>query len=119
MKKSKIKNCPHLEKLQEQEHAQTEAYKKMLSETIKETYLNAKKLGIIENQTELSQLFGCSQPRVSNILKGSVEQFTIGKLLGFCIKLGISPNLQVKPLRIVKPDTRKALNEIKEQDMVA
>lgn len=106
-----------LNKLKEREEVQIEEFKKSIALTITETFYNWKKREKNITQTTFAKIIGCSQPRVSNIINGNVEQFTVDKLLGFCTHLEINPILQTKPLKNLKSDTRELLEKISEEDV--
>lgn len=103
-----------LNQLKEREEVQLEEFKKSIAATISETFKNWKEREKSITQTTFAKIIGCSQPRVSNIINGNVEQFTVDKLLGFCTHLGINPILQTKPLKNLKSDTRELLERINE-----
>lgn len=101
-----------LNQLKEREETQLEEFKKSIAATISATFHNWKEREKSITQTTFAKIIGCSQPRVSNIINGNVEQFTVDKLLGFCTHLGINPILQTKPLKNLKSDTRELLEQI-------
>jgi len=101
-------------KLKEREEVQLEEFKKSIAATIAATFQNWKEREKSITQTTFAKIIGCSQPRVSNIINGNVEQFTVDKLLGFCTHLGINPILQTKPLKNLKSDTRELLECLNE-----
>lgn len=105
-----------LAKFQEREDQVIEQFKKSIAATITETFRNLKAREKTITQTTFAKLIRCSQPRVSNIINGNVEQFTVDKLLGFCTHLGIQPVLQTKPLKTLKPETRELLESLAEDD---
>ena len=39
-------------------------------------------------QVDVAKLFGASQPRVSNLLKGRIDKFTVDTLVNWLSKLG-------------------------------
>ncbi|MBM24419.1 MAG: hypothetical protein CL760_01750 [Chloroflexi bacterium] len=86
-------------------------HKKQLAEDIAQTFKNWKKEYRI-TQEIFADLIGSSQPRVSNILNGRVDSFTVDKLIGFCARIELSANIQSKPLRNMKSGTKKFIEEI-------
>lgn len=105
-----------LDNLKVREKTVIDEYKKEIAKTIADTFHNWKERDKSITQTTFAKLIGCSQPRVSNIIKGNVDQFTVDKLLGFCINLNMNPVLQTKPLKNLKSDTREILDHITEED---
>lgn len=87
--------------------------KKELAATISDTYKNWKKDVKGMNQAFFAEFIGTSQPRVSNIISGKVDNFTVDKLLCFCVRLNIKAQLQSKPLKNMKQETRAIVEELK------
>ena len=59
------------------------------------------------SQLQLSQLLSSTQPRISNIMNGKVNRFTLDKLIMFCIILGVSIDLNVKEKRAIPTEIRE------------
>lgn len=83
-------------------------YKIDLAEAIATTYFNWKKNENMD-QKKFAKIIQCTQPRVSNIINGNIDNFTIDRLITFCLLLGIKPTSHVKPLKKMKTETRKQL----------
>lgn len=103
------------DKMSAREDQQIEEVKQKLAKSISQTYLNWKTEQKM-NQHIFAAIIGSSQPRVSNIINGKVSSFTIDKLFGFCVRLEITSNLQSKPLKIMKSETRKLVDIIKNNE---
>lgn len=103
--------------LNKKQNEQIDQMKKGIAQSIAETFKYWKKE---ENMTQqkFAKLIGCSQPRVSNIINGNVEKFTIDKLISFCLRLGMSSNIQNKPLKNIKSETRKIIDVIDNENVV-
>lgn len=97
-------------KMAEIEKNAVNAHKKQLAEDIAETFRNWKREYRI-NQDTFADLIGSSQPRVSNILNGRVDSFTVDKLIGFCARIQLSASIQSKPLRNMKTNTKIFIEE--------
>ena len=54
-------------------------------------------------QTEVAEKLGISQPRVSNLLKGKGEKFSIDALLTMLFKLGFSSDINFNPTDLENP----------------
>lgn len=48
-------------------------------------------------QAEAAQHLGITQPRVSRLIKGKVEDFSLDMLLMLAARAGLHPELQLKP----------------------
>lgn len=62
-------------------------------------------------QVQVSEILGTSQPRVCNLLRGRISQFSIDSLIGFMWKLGFEVSISATAPKIQtpkKPSTRKA-----------
>lgn len=103
------------EQLNETEKTFIDSQKKDLAATIAETYKNWKRDVKGMNQAIFADIIGTSQPRVSNIISGKVDNFTVDKLLCFCIRLNIKSQLHSKPLKNMKLETRMIVEELKKQ----
>lgn len=47
-----------------------------------------------QTQVLLAQRLGVSEPRVSNLLRGQLDKFTVDMLLRFQVRLGLKPAIQ-------------------------
>ena len=54
-------------------------------------------------QSELAEKLGVSQPRVSNLINGKSDKFSIDSLLQFLFKLGFSGDIQFDPRNLESP----------------
>lgn len=92
--------------------------KKELAKHISETYFNWKKeeeaKGKKFNQKNFAKLIGCSQPRVSNMIQGKVDKFTLDKLMNFAYRLGMTPKTKNKSLKNMKNETRTIIEMMNE-----
>lgn len=48
------------------------------------------------NQTEAARALGITQPKVSNLLKGHIDKFTIDKLTNMLARIGYTTEVKVK-----------------------
>ncbi len=102
-------------KMEQLEKETIDKFKKQLAEDIAQTFENWKRDFKI-NQNTFADLIGSSQPRVSNIIKGKVDSFTVDKLLSFCVRLQLSSHIQSKPLKNMKSETRQFIEELQRSD---
>jgi len=51
------------------------------------------------NQTEAAKLFAVSQPRISDLMRGKIELFSIDTLVSMLATVGIGIDIRVKPTR--------------------
>lgn len=89
--------------------------KKQLASVIAETFKNWKRDSNI-TQSDFAVRIGSSQPRVSNIIKGNIDSFTVDKLLSFCVRLQLSTHIQSKPLKNMKTETRQFMEELNKKN---
>lgn len=61
--------------------------------------INAKKL----SQKQAAKLLGTSQPRISNIFKGQIQEFTVDRLIKMLRELNYSIEITVKPTKAKIP----------------
>jgi predicted XRE-type DNA-binding protein len=82
--------------------------KSYLFMSLQEAILNSKK-----NQTEIARLIGADQPKVSKILNGKLDEFSIERIteymqkLGYDIHISTSPAPKERPLGTVVMDKRE------------
>jgi predicted XRE-type DNA-binding protein len=53
-------------------------------------------------QREAARLFGTTQPRISDIVRGKVDEFTIDALVNMLSAAGLSPHLSVRAPQMVR-----------------
>ncbi len=58
-------------------------------------------------QAELAEVLQVSQSRVSDLLSGKVEKFSIGMLIKFAMRIGLSIEVSVKSKSLVKKGVPK------------
>jgi len=54
------------------------------------------------DQAYLTKILSIHQPDVSNLLRGKISKFSIGKLIQFAVRLGLEVRVQVKEPKIQK-----------------
>lgn len=103
------------EEMDQREKETIDKFKKQLAKDISDTFYNWKHDFKITQHT-FADLIGSSQPRVSNIIKGKVDSFTVDKLLSFCVRLQLSSHIQSKPLKNMKAETRHFIEELQRRE---
>ncbi len=71
------------------------------------------------NQTQIAEILGVDQPRVSDIVRGKISKFSLGTLLEFLWKMNFDTTIKVVPPKIHsldkpvrKPRTKKPVQEL-------
>ena len=68
-------------------------------------------------QTQAAEAFNVSQPRVSNLVKGKIDKFTIDMLVNMAASVGITVELRIPPVKKAvarkKAPAKKAAAKIK------
>jgi predicted XRE-type DNA-binding protein len=52
------------------------------------------------NQTDAARIFGVSQPRISNLMRGKIGLFSIDTLVAMLAVAGIEIDIRVRPTRV-------------------
>lgn len=74
----------------EEEAANLQIRSSLMIEVIK--YMRKHEL----SQTQAARLFGVTQPRISNLMKGKIHLFTIDMLVKMLWRVGLTVDLRVK-----------------------
>ncbi len=48
------------------------------------------------SQEDISKVLQCTQPRVSNLLNDHLDKFSLDKLLDFCFRLELKPQISIQ-----------------------
>jgi predicted XRE-type DNA-binding protein len=62
------------------------------------------------NQSDAAKLFAVSQPRISDLMRGKIEMFSIDTLITMLARAGIGIDIRLRPPRVrtLKARTRQA-----------
>ena len=71
------------------------------------------------SQTQVAEILGVDQPRVSDLVRGKISKFSLGTLLEFLWKLNFDTAIKATPPKITaldksvrKPRTKKTVQEL-------
>lgn len=62
------------------------------------------------SQKESAENLGVTQPRVSNLLNGKIDKFSLDMLIGMLTKLGVKFEFNYTPIQVSIPNIRASLN---------
>lgn len=62
------------------------------------------------SQRESAEQLGVTQPRISNLVNGKIDKFSLDMLVGMLTKLGVSFEFNYTPTAVSIPNVRASLN---------
>jgi predicted XRE-type DNA-binding protein len=62
------------------------------------------------SQKDSAERLGVTQPRISNLVNGKIDKFSLDMLIGMLSKLGVRFEFNYTPIQISIPDIRASLD---------